>query len=254
MPQTVTNYIPFRYKAFFPHNNPMLLDGEQVPNAAFNILEVNSLYVKSGTSGALQIPIFEQDAVTPYLWDGPTDNAASDLNVFLGHYAATGPGLVLTNNTIVGNRNTLPTGSASVIMMGYQNTGSVSATILGNGNVSVGTANVLVGTTNVATGTTNFVVGVSNNVFGVSSLATTGSSSATTGSSSSTTGSSTDIITSSSSTTGSSSTTATKNQIKPPIIKLKMISIVPINGVYLTFDLCNRKFWADSIYIKRAQI
>ena len=168
MPQTVTNYIPFRYKAYFPHNNPMLLDGEQVPNAAFNILEVNSLYVKSGTSGALQIPIFEQDAVTPYLWDGPTDNAASDLNVFLGHLAATGPGLVLTNNTVVGNRNTLPTGAQSVIVMGYQNTGSLACVIYGASNVTNGSANLIVGQTNSSTGTANFIFGAQNIARGTS--------------------------------------------------------------------------------------
>ena len=162
MPQTVTNYIPFRYKAYFPHNNPMLLDGEQVPNAAFNILEVNSLYVKSGTSGALQIPIFEQDAVTPYLWDGPTDNAASDLNVFLGHLAATGPGLVLPNNTVVGNRNTLPTGTNSSIIIGYQNTGSLASTILGYQNISAGTANFIAGIQNSTRGTSNTVFGSLN--------------------------------------------------------------------------------------------
>jgi hypothetical protein len=149
MSSTVTNDIPLRYRAYFPHNNPMLLDGLNAPNQKFDNLVVNNLTVNTGATGPWRIPIYALNGTGFFMNNGGVDG---DYNTFVGFNTGIGANVGTgategstfigyragfncvtgTFNTCLGFQTTLATGTSNAVNLG------LNTTITGDGAVCAG--------------------------------------------------------------------------------------------------------------------
>jgi hypothetical protein len=149
MSSTVTNTVPLRYHSYFPHNNPMLLDGLNAPNQKFDNLIVNNLTVNTGATGPWRIPIYALNGTGFFMNNGGVDN---DFNTFVGFNTGIGvnvgtgategstfigyqAGLNCFNgtyNTCLGFQTTLSTGTSNAVNLGS------NTTVTGDGAICVG--------------------------------------------------------------------------------------------------------------------
>lgn len=137
MSSTVTNTVPLRYHSYFPHNNPMLLDGLNAPNQKFDNLIVNNLTVNTGATGPWRIPIYALNGTGFFMNNGGVDN---DFNTFVGFNTGLGDNVntgAATGCTFIGHNAGagLQTGSF-VTCIGsnttFSTTSAESSTLIGS--------------------------------------------------------------------------------------------------------------------------
>jgi hypothetical protein len=182
MSSTVTNTIPQRYRAYFPHNNPMLLDGLMSPNAKFDNLIVNNLTVNTGATGPWRIPIYALNGTGFFMNNGGVDddfNTFVGFNTGLGANVNTGAG---TGCTFIGHNAGagLETGSF-VTCVGVDTTFSTvaaeSATLIGSSLTADSSFTNLIGSGIASTGSDSTLIGfgiyanVQNTFIGGSNIA-----------------------------------------------------------------------------------
>ena len=182
MSSTVTNTVPLRYHSYFPHNNPMLLDGLNAPNQKFDNLIVNNLTVNTGATGPWRIPIYALNGTGFFMNNGGVDD---DFNTFVGFNTGLGdnvnPGAA-TGCTFIGHNagSGLETGSFVTcvgIDTGFSSVAVESSTLIGSSLTADSSFTNLIGAGMASTGSDSTLIGfgiyanVQNTFVGGSSIA-----------------------------------------------------------------------------------
>jgi hypothetical protein len=164
MSSTVTNTIPQRYRAYFPHNNPMLLDGLMSPNAKFDNLIVNNLTVNTGATGPWRIPIYALNGTGFFMNNGGVDD---DFNTFVGFNTGLGdnvnPGAG-TGCTFIGHNAGagLETGSFITCVgvdTSFSTVAAESSTLIGSSLTADSSFTNLIGSGIASTGSDSTMIG-----------------------------------------------------------------------------------------------